>query len=286
MKLRCAFGVVVAAAFAAQAAAQGPVTIKIAEPKAGEKVRVTEEEVSTSTTLIPGQPAKEEKGTRTLVYVEECVTPPAESGKKSLKAIRTYEKIAGTKDGQPLDPSLVGKPITIEKKGDKYTFTAGGTAVTGPIAGILDQAYNKNDGPAAKEIIPTTPVKPGDNWKIDVKKALAGLADDKLQIDLDKAAMSGKLVKAYAKDGVGYGVLEMKASLPITGLGPKNPLTVKPGSSMTMTMTGDGCIDGTTATGDSTTKMAIKIDASVMGVDITVTADVTQKKTTAQLPKK
>jgi hypothetical protein len=285
MKLRRAFGVLAVAAFAAQAAAQDPVTVKIYEPKAGDRVRITEVENATSTTSVMGQ-GKEEKSTKTLVYVEECVTPPKEAGKKPLKVIRTFEKIESSKGGKgPLPADLVGKPILIEKTGDKYSFTVNGTPVEGPVADILRQAYDK-DGPGAKDILPTTPVKPGEAWKIDAKKALAGMNDGTIAVDLDKATMSGKLVKAYPKDGAGYGVIEMKASMPITGLGPKSPLTIKPGSTVTTTMTGDGCIDGTRASGEMTTTMTLKIEGATMGLDLTVVADVVQKKTTVALPKK
>jgi hypothetical protein len=285
MKLRRAFGVLAVAAFAAQAAAQNPVAIKVYDPKAGDRVRITEVEKATSTTSVMGQ-VKEEKSTKTLVYVEECVTPPAEAGKKSLKVIRTFEKIESSKDGKAaLGTELVGKPIVIEKKGDQYSFTVDGEGVTGPIADVLRQAYDKDDGPAAKDIFPAAPVKPGETWKIDAKKALAGAADDKFSVDVDKATMSGKLVKAYQKDGAGYGVIEVKSSMPITGLGPKSPLTIKPGSSLTMTATGDGCIDGSRDGGEMTTTMTIKLEAATMGVDVSVVAIVTKKKTTVHLPK-
>ena len=286
MKLRRALGVLVVASFAAQAAAQDSVTIKIYDPKAGDRVRITEEEKATSTTSAMGQ-GQEEKSTKTLVYVEECITPPAAAGKKPLKVIRTFEKIESSKGGRAaIGTELVGKPILIEKKGDKYSFTVNGEGVTGPVADVLRQAYDKGDGPTARDVLPTTPVKPGENWKIDIKKALAGMTDDKFVVDTDKATMSGKLVKAYQKDGAGYGVIEMKASMPITGLGPKNPLTIKPGSTLTMTMTSDGCIDGSTAAGEMTTTMTIKLEATTMGIDVSVVADAIQKKTTVPLSKK
>ena len=274
---------------AAQGAAQDAVTLKFADPKAGDRIKVTEDETATVTTtaVVQGKAqTKVDKSTKTLVYVEECLTPPAAAGKKPLKATRTFEKIDGTKDGKPLDAAAVGKPILIEKAGDKYTFTVGNAPLAGTLAEVLDQAYNKADGPTAKDMFPTTPVKPGEPWKMDAKKGLAALADDKFTIDLDKATLDGKLVKAYQKDGAGYGVIEMQAALPITGLGPKNPLTVKPGSVMTMAVTGDGCIDGSTATGDTATKLRIKIEATTMGVDLSIVADVDQKKTSVQLPKK
>lgn len=285
MKLRRAWVGLVLAAFAAQAAGQEAVMIKIYDPKVGDRVRITEEEKATATTSAAGQ-QKVDKSSKTMVYTEECVVAPAAAGKKPQKAIRVFEKIEGSKDGKPLDASLVGKPITIEKTGDKYTFTVGGAPLTGPMAAVLDESYNKGDGASAKDIMPTTPVKPGENWKVDPKKALGAIADDKFSIDLDKATFGGKLVKAYQKNGVGYGVIELKASLPITGLGPKNPLTIKPGSTMTMNTTGDGCIDGSTAAGAMTTKMVIKIEAATMGIDVTVVAEADQKKTTVLLPKK
>lgn len=287
--VRRAFGVVVllAAVAVAQVAAQDAVAIKFADPKAGERVQVTEDETAVVTTTVKGMSQdKVDKSMKSVVYVEECVTPPEAAGKKSLKATRTYSKIEGSKDGQPLDAGLVGKTIRIEKAGGKYTFTVDGKPVAGAIAAELEQAYNKPDGTSAKDFFPETPLKAGDTWKVDSKKLLAGLADDKFTFDAAKAAMTGKLVKTYQKDGAGYGVFEVKASLPITGLGPKNPLTVKPGSQMTLTLTGDGCIDGTVPGGETATKMQLRIEAATMGVDVTVVADVDQKKKATPLPKK
>jgi hypothetical protein len=99
-----------------------------------------------------------------------------------------------------------------------------------------------------------------------------------MELDLDKATVSGKLVKAYQKDGAGFGVMEVQAELPIKGLGPKSPLMVKPTSMMSLAITGDGCIDGTSAGGEMRTKMTVKIDGSTMGIDLTVVADVQQVK--------
>ncbi len=289
MTPRRVFGVLVLAAVAAvQGAAQDAVTIKFADAKAGDKSRVTEEETATTTTTfqVGGKDQKkEEKFSKTFVYVDEVVTAGAGAGKKALKSKRTYEKAEITKDGKAEDAGVVGKTVLIEKKGDKYEFTVDGKALTGPVARELDRVFNQPDGPGTPAFFPETPVKPGDSWKIDPKKALAGLSNDNIQIDIDKATATGKLTKTYKKDGATFGVFEVKAELPIKGLGPKTPVTVKPASTMSMTITGDGNIDGTMTAGSQQSKMKITIEGSTMGIDLVVVANVEQKKSSVPLGK-
>ena len=104
-------------------------------------------------------------------------------------------------------------------------------------------------------------------------------------MDKDKLEATGKLVKTYKKDGKQFGVIDLKVSAPITGLGEKSPVKVKDGS-MVVTMAGDGCIDGTSAEGKSTMVMKFTVEGGVQGADLKVDATVTENRTSAPLPKK
>lgn len=289
MKLSRVFGAVaLAGVLAAQGAAQDAVAIRFPDFKAGDRVKVTEDETGTATTsaVENGVPKKKvDKAARSVVYVEECVTA-GEAGKRPLKATRVYEKVSGAKDGQPLDPAAVGKTIAIEKKGERYEFTIDGTPLTGGLALELAHAYSRPDTAGVKGLFPSAPLKPGESWKVDAKKVVPAFSDGKFTFDPDRTSMTGKLVKAYQKGGAGYGVFEVRASLPITALGPKSPLAVKPGSSVTATVIGDGCIDGSSAASVMVTKSSLRIEGSFAGNDLTVAADVEQKRTTEPLPKK
>src|SRR5207237_244707 len=63
MKLCRVFGVMVIAVFAAQVTAQDAVTIKFADPKPGDRIKVTEEETANVTTsfVIDGKPQKKDE---------------------------------------------------------------------------------------------------------------------------------------------------------------------------------------------------------------------------------
>ena len=55
---------------------------------------------------------------------------------------------------------------------------------------------------------------------------------------------------------------------------------------MTMKLSGDGCIDGTVATGKSTIKMSLDLTGSTMGVDLKVGVENTENRTVEALPQK
>lgn len=283
----CVVGVVLAV-LAASGAAQEPVPIKFADAKAGDRVKVTEEESSRAVTAVQAngkEQKKEDRGSKLLVYTEETVTPGEGPGKRPLKLTRTYEKVSITKNGKGEDAGAVGKTVLIEKRDGKYQFTIDGAKLTGPLAADLEKAFNRADGPGSRALFPAEPVKPGAAWKIDPKKALADLPGD-MKFDLDSATVGGSLVRAFQQDGATFGAFEIKAELPIKSLGDKSPLALKPSSVLNMTVTGTGNIDGTLLAGTMTTKMRIKIEGTTQGLDLTVTADVEQKKTSEPLPKK
>lgn len=286
--VRTCAGAVVLVVLAASGAAQEPVPIKFADARAGDRVKVTEEESSLTVTAFQAngkEQKKEDRGSKLLVYTEETVTPGDGPGKRPLKLTRTYQKVSITKNGKGEDAGAVGKPVVIEKRDGKYQFAVDGAKLTGPLAAELEKAFNRADGPGARALFPTEPVRPGAAWKIDPKKALADLPGE-MKFDLDRATAGGSLVKVFQQDGATFGAFEIKADLPIKSLGDKSPLALKPPSALNMTVTGTGNIDGTRLAGTMTTKMRIKIEGTTQGVDLTVTADVEQKKTSEPLPKK
>ena len=54
---------------------------------------------------------------------------------------RTYESAELTVNGQKQDLGLKGRTVLIEKKGDKYTFTADGKPVAGKAAELLGKEF-------------------------------------------------------------------------------------------------------------------------------------------------
>jgi hypothetical protein len=280
---------VIAGLLVATAAGQEAVEIKIAYPKAGERVKVTAEEkneTKTVATIKGTEQAKTEVKTKSLVYVDEVIETAG--AKRPTKLKRTYEKAVVGSDGKNATLPVEGKTVLIEKTGDKYGFTADGKAVEGDALRILEAEFNK---PGTKEdprdlMLPKGAVKPGEGWKIDTDalgKELAGNKD--LQLDTTKLAGEGKLVKAYKQDGRQFGVMEIKISVPVTGLGPKVPIKLKEGT-MTIAFTGDGVIDGSTSRGKSTGVTRLKISGGGEGFDLDVESTNTETRVMEPLPKK
>ena len=73
-------------------------------------------------------------------------------------------------------------------------------------------------------------------------------------------------------------MIEFDFAAPLTSLGPKNPVTVKDGK-MTMKLTGDGCLDGTVATGKSTINMSLDLTGETMGIELRVGVENTENRT-------
>ena len=115
---------------------------------------------------------KDEVKSRSLVYVDEIIENPMNS-RLPTKLNRTFEKAVVAKDGQRLNLPVEGKTVLIEKKGEKYSFTQNGKAVTGDTLRILEDEFNRSGRGEVRDIMfPKKPVKPGDrgrsmarNWR-------------------------------------------------------------------------------------------------------------------------
>ena len=273
---------------AAAAAAEDPVAIKIAYPQAGQRAKVTVEgkSVTKSVFTVQGTPqTKEDVKTKSLVYTDEVIENP-KNEKRATKLKRTYEKAAVGKAGDAKALPVEGKTVLIEKKGDKYTFTADGQALTGESLKLLEDEFGKRDGPEPRELmLPKTPVKPGDTWKIDPGEIVKAFGTAGPVLAKDEVKAGGTLMKTYKKDGRQFGVIELAFEAPVTGLGEKSPLAVKEGK-MTLKITGDGCIDGTAPTGTSTGKLVFAVTGTAMGVDLKMIVEETESRTTELLPAK
>ncbi len=206
--------------------------------------------------------------------------------KRPTKLNRTFEKAVVAKDGQKLNLRVEGKTVLIEKTGEKYSFTLNGKAVTGDTLRILEDEFNRSGRGEVRDIMfPKKPIKPGESWKVDGKELVKTFGEQGPTFAEGGIQAQGRLVKAYKKDGKQFGVIEFDFAAPLTGLGPKNPVTVKDGK-MTMKLSGDGCLDGTVATGKSTTNMTLELTGETMGIELKVGVENTENRTVEPLPKK
>lgn len=196
-----------------------------------------------------GNVAQETKKTTVSVnkYKEEIVEKPA--GKRATKVNRTYTEATKKVDDQSEKRAYHGKTVAIELKGDKYQFTVDGKELTGDDAGELPENFNAkkpSDEELDKVLLPTKQVAVGDSWQIDGKKFAKLFGDEEKitkMLDLEHIKSTGKLVKAYKKDGRQFGVLEYKIEIPVKALEGEHPC--REGAKMEMSINVDGCIDGT-----------------------------------------
>ena len=185
---------------------------------------------------------------KSLVYIDEIIENP-KNAKRATKLNRTYEKAVQTIDGNGKKLSVEGKTVLIEKKGEKYTFTIGGKPVAEDVRRMLSDEFDRTEGKDVRDVMfPRMAVKPGESWKIDGDEMAKAIGDKGPIFARDKVTATGTLVKTYKQDGKQFGVIEFAFDAPITSLGPKNPVTIKDGT-MSMKLSGDGCIDGTVLDG-------------------------------------
>jgi hypothetical protein len=229
-------------------------TIKIKRSAQGSTARVQDDEQTTQTvkvTDLNNNLLKEqvEKKAKDYVYVE--TTLERQGKQKATKLKRKYEKAVVTRDGKTTTLPYQGKTVLIEKKGGKYEFRVeGDEELTGAAAEELNKEFNKkgklNDEMLEKLLLPGKAVKVGETWKVDagqIEKALGEGAE--MEFTPGKTKATGKLLKAYKKDGRQYGVIRLHLRLApksVTGDGIK--VALQPNSYVTIEVTMDGCIDG------------------------------------------
>jgi hypothetical protein len=270
-------------------AADEAVELKEYKSKVGDRVRVTEDEQTTTRSIFINDDKREEKTekqTRVVIYVAETLEVKA-GEKKAIKGKRVYEKAEEVKNGKLTQLPLHGKTVIIEKKDDKYTFTyADGKAVEGKARETLDKEYNKKDEDDYDDFIPKRPLKPGESWKMDTEKLLKAFTKeaDSFVVDKKTASGSGKLLESYSFGGRKYGVYDIRIEFPLTELGGPNKVALKPGSKMAIQMFGDGNVDGTEPDGMLTTRMTLRVAFEANGVEGHIKADGISVHLTEKLP--
>jgi hypothetical protein len=105
-------------------------------------------------------------------------------------------------------------------------------------------------------------------------------------VDMDKASGTGKLLKAYMKDGKQFGEVLFKLDIPLKAIG-KGPQQIKfaDGAKANFELTLDACIDGTSEAGTMKMKMKMAGNATIAALpgsnatlDVTMEGLQTQKE--------
>lgn len=232
-----------------------PLTAFVGKP--GDRVKVTRELTNTNASefLLNGEPLKRvEKSEVTAVTVTEVLAVGPDGAPSKLK--RTFEKAEKKSNEKTTPQPLSGKTVLIEKTGDTFTFTyAGGGAVTGRELSEFTGEFTANPPvDDFRSYLPDGPPQPGGTWDLKDRMLRGGFKP--FDMVGEKTTAGGKLVKVYAKGGATFGVFEVRAEGPFTGLR-GNGAGFAPGCTIVLEHKADGCIDGTRP--DRTTTNAMKI---------------------------
>lgn len=271
-----AAAVIAALSFSATPAADEAVTIKVRRLATGDVVEQTksDEAIEKTTVTADGKEQKQEqKSGNKAVFVDEILEADGKAIKPA-KLKRTYETAEVTQGGQKVDVGLAGKTVLIEKGKEKYTYTIDGQPVSKPAAAMLDREFDRPGMAGFEEVmIPKKPVKVGDTWSADPKE-MVKLLEGQMGVDPDKTKVTGKLLKVYDQGGAKFGVLEFTLNIAVTTLKtPTGVLDTSAGSTLTFTITMDGCIDGSRYGGTSKGTVKGDLGIKIPNTDVKITLD-------------
>jgi hypothetical protein len=256
--------------FLAGAPAADNYTIQIKDQRQGDTYQTDKTEGSTTLSKIVDAAGKtlvesEEQSTKTTVY-RETILERAAGKLHATRLKRQYEKAQVKTGNKTEELPYQGKTVLIEKKDKKYHFQIEGDAeLAGKDARLLDEEFNKNDEDEfdlRTALLPKKAVALKDEWAVEMKPLLKSFSRaTKMDLDADHATGTGKLVKAYQKEGVPFGVLEIHLEMPIKEIGTgKGTIKLQPGAKWTMDITLDSCIDASRL--DADMKVKFQIDAA------------------------
>jgi hypothetical protein len=202
----------------------------------------------------------------------------AAAGDQLVKIKRHYEHAERTVKGKRETLPYQGKTVLIEKKDGRFEFRIeeGGEVLEGQDAEELNEEFNKGDfrGLMTQHFLPRKAVKLNETWKFDVAPlAKAFTGDGKIAIDDAKSTGTGRLVKAYTKNGKQYGVIELTINFPVTHMDHDgNRIPTKEGK-LTIKLQADTCIDGTFDEFQLTASLGggLRAEINANGMDLNLT---------------
>lgn len=257
-------------------AADEAVTIQVRRLAKGDVVKQEKSDEATETTTVTAggkEQKQEQKSGNKAVFVDEVLEADGKSVKPT-KLKRTYETAEVTQRGEKVDVGLAGKTVLIEKVKDKYAYSVDGKSVSKAAADMLDREFDRPGMAGFEEVmIPKKAVKVGDTWTADPKE-MVKLMEAQMGVDADKTKVTGKLVKVYDQDGAKFGVMEFTLNIAITTLKtPMGDLDATAGSTLTFTITLDGCIDGTKYGGTSKGTLKGDLGIKIPNTDVKLNLD-------------
>lgn len=150
-----------------------------------------------------------------------------------------------------------------------------GNALTADEAPQLDKELNRCEHREhdllQAMLLPHTPVKPGESWKMEMDQLLKVLlkGDQTVAVDAVKSSGNGQLMKVYQRHGRRFGIFEVRLELPVKGVPENGKIKVpfEAGARMTVLYQSDICIDGTASDGELKGTMQTNGTARIPGPD-------------------
>ena len=244
-------------------------TIKIRVEQAGDKTEIDITETGTAEITFGGKGGAE-KQDRKLEYTEHIIDMPTGSTRptkltRTYKVAQQFDKGSGAKKAMPYE----GKTITIEKRGAIYDFTVDGKKLSPIDTFELSREFTKPDNMKTEDFLPKAAVKVGESW--DAGAALKGLSGVlPFPLDASKSKITGKLTRAYTKDGKQWGAIALDLDLTVdSGAGPKGSAS----GTIKMTLTFDVPIDGSSREGTMTRVTKMNVTGTDGGGETKIVAD-------------
>lgn len=276
----------------ASSAADETYALKLYKSKKGDKIahEATESGTTVVALTIMGTTNKEEiKSTKKEAYIEE-ILERKEGAPKPTKLTRKYSAAEKTEKDKTTKFVYAEQTLVIEKKGEKYEFSIKGKPVAEDDIKEVARNFNtKGYNPQTEDFLPSEPVKVGASWTIPAEKSekmFKSLGDEQMKVDAKKSTITGKLLKAYKKGDVQFGVIEFTFTVVITDIDIGGEFVkTRDGSKMVIKGTVDVCVDGTVE--DESAKLEISIDlvAEVPNGTISLTGKTTGTETSHAVKK-
>jgi hypothetical protein len=276
---KLALSVACALVFAGAGQAQEVFTIKLKKETKGTSTNHVKNVTSLEHTKITDSKAKvlqeEKKESAASEAYEQTILEKPDPKKPATALNRTYKKAVLTVDKMEKALPFQGKAVKIEKKDGPYRFYyQGGAEITGEDAAYLDREFNKDqadsDFDIEEKLLPGKAVKVGESWKVPVQEIAKEF--EKIMpmgFDASKATGTGKLLKAFKKDGRQHGDLTYRLEFPTLAVKtPQGEVKFMPGAALVMDITLSTCIDGTALDGNSTLNITFNGVAMIPGQEL------------------
>lgn len=235
--------------------------IKFGALKEGDKAVVTRTRSGTVTMTVGGKSKTQEQNER-YEYTETILELPA-GATKPTKANRTFKTAQKSDEkGELKTLSYSGETVEIMVSPIKnvgYIFIVGGNALQPPERDDFLAEFQGPEMPKLDDLLPKDAVKAGEEWTAPLAAIHALIGKMDYNVDKDKSRVTGKLVRAYTKDGHQWGVIELKIQMVI------NPAAKGP--PLSGTINGDATLDAVIDGSVNARSVKMDMDGTLSTID-------------------